>query len=489
MRTADGYRATKDAKGVLTVHDVPIFPTHYRSQKGKLGMDGKPVKFSGHYTRDWLDRAVQWAREQQRGHYEPPLNIYHHSPIPEENARVQNVGRFAPKKVQVVTYKGKRLPCIIADLKVTRQQYQDAIIRGEYPYFSVEIFNVDKPPQINALSLLDHMEPFFQLPMLEVGEVRDEAEAPAPWSMSSADPDTALVACYSAGLRQASLFHRLTMAEEQNTEEFGAGVDAPAATAEVYEQGGDDAPSKEAPPQASGEGDGESETEGDASKADDFDIEPILEAIKAKTISVGAQEALIAELKASLAAAAGAEQPAQQPQQQQPAPATLPAGEAMSAEQTDSAAEQYAAEAAKNVALEARIAALEADSERDKAVTSAKERLEGRGIGGDLDEKLSEFYSQCGGNAETFGKFVEALETYAAPAIDDNVAPMTPVASDVSEVVVAYQEHGPEAIKHATFYSDAYQANAAAGMAGGMDEQTYVAINMDQHHGIKLATA
>lgn len=482
LATADGYRATRK-DGILTVHDVPIFLEHFRSQ------DGKDVTFDGHYSREWLNAAAAFARQQQRGRYDPPLNIRHHNfRDAEENSRVQNVGTFRIKEVRTITYKDKPKAALVADLTFKKEWAQAAAMRGEYPYLSVEIFNVDEKPQINALSLLDDMEPFFQLPNLEIGHVEDlggrvsDDTTPVGWSMQSAEVGGPMVACYSAGVSRALLFKReplMSKTKDKKPDDFGTGVTTPPIQfTATYEGSGDDEKDKDKDEKAEGDTDEKKEEKSEGG-GESFDLKGLLKAIKDGSISVSDRDAILQALDA----ASGAEAPPEQ----QPAPATLPGADSMSANPSPEQTGQYAALAAEHTVLKGKVEQMEAAGTRVTEVAAAFRLLEDRGLGGNLKKDLETYHAEHGSAA--FQSYVAAIEKHAAPIEHDNIPVMGGATNpSVSSAVMAYQELGPDAVKQAAIYADCYQSNAERGQVGKMTEADYIAINME-NHGVTLNTA
>jgi len=163
----------------------------------------------------------------------------------------------------------------------------------------------------------------------------------------------------------------------------------------------------------------------------------------------------------------------------------------MSAEETPETGENYAAIAAEATVLKSRIAALESKQKRDEDVDAAMAKLAPLNLGGNVRDDLEKYHTDHEGVG--FDDHVTHIEKYASSFQEDNVQPMSAVAPDVSESVVAYQEHGPDAIKHAQFYADSYQSNAQRNQlprigTETMSEADWIALNME-NHGITIKTA
>ena len=195
-----GYRSTRDDKGVLTVHDVPIFVECERNDVV--------------YDETWLTAAFAKAKQAEAEGYLPPLHVRHHEPATDAANAVRAAGFFRITGLQRITFKGAAKLAVIADLIVVDPQVQAEIESMRLPYRSVEIFNVEKPA-FDSLALLDHEAPFLELPMLMLAESGD---ASGPRSISRT-PGQPVLAAFRRGDRASILFSGAYMDPEKKGEE------------------------------------------------------------------------------------------------------------------------------------------------------------------------------------------------------------------------------------------------------------------------------
>ena len=424
------YRATKDASGVLTIHDVPIF---VECKRGEASFD-----------LDWIMSAVKKAKQSEAEGYFPPLHVRHHG-----DGDVRPAGFFRITTASQIVFKGTRKLAVFADLVVTDPLVGMEILEKRLPYRSVEIFNRDVP-SIDSLALLDHEAPYLELPMLMVSGV-DEAQSGArivasatianPWLARESQTDSPMVACFRRGQTAHILFQdddtmTTTTKTKKAEPEFGAGVQ--------FEADGD----KDTPPKDKKDGE---DMEGEPA----MDIKSIVKAIESGSISVADMDAILAAI-ASQRSEAGPEE------DDTPAPAAVPGGESMKAD--DDLMVKFAALSGENEALKARLDAKDAAEARAKAVSVAMRRLEGRPLGADLEARLVKFHADHG--AEAFKVHVDAMAQAAGvpPTKDDGVEGLFH-GGKVPDVVMKYQSQGVDAMDRAAQFAKEWERLQGTGFS------------------------
>lgn len=393
MLTRSGYTATRDDKGTMTVHRVPIF---VECERGEHSFDV-----------EWITAAVVKAKQAEAEGYLPPLHIRHHEADTAVNDSVRAAGFFRILGVEQITFKGSPRNAILADLIITDPATQADVLRMRYPYRSVEIFNVDKPA-IDSLALLDHEAPFLELPMLMVSEVGGKpASGVATATLQMSTVDT-VAACFRRGARAHLLFREDAMADE---------------------------PKK-------GDDDKDEKMEGESAAVD---VSAICKAIKDGSISVADMKEIVAAIDAQMSEGEGEAKP--EAGDDKPAPTSAPSGETM--KQDTEAATKFAAIAGENAGLKARIDNLESERKREKQVAEAMKRLEGRPLGADLEARLFKAHAEHGEKAFSF--YVAEMEKNVGPLTDDKApsAGFNGTNGKLPAVAMKYQEHGPSAVEQA----------------------------------------
>lgn len=430
-----GYRATRDAEGVLTIHRVPIFVECVR---GDFDADA-----------DWIKSAVSNARAAEAEGYLPPLHIRHH----ESDVEVRAAGFFRVVDVAPITFKGGTRLAVFADLIITDPTAQGEVLNKRLPYRSVEIFDVSKPA-INSLALLDHEAPYLELPMLMVRSVDDHGAVPTqalaytrvakPWRASTAQ--VADVACFRLGAHAHLLFQDAPM----NSEKKDDGVEP-----------------KKPDEEMSADSEGEETPEGEETTSE---VDAICDMIRSGAITVADLQAVIAAIEERKAASAG-----DVDESETPAPAHVP-GEAMKKEDSDSAL-KFAAVTGELEALKAHVKERDAAEARRNDVDEALQRLAGRPLGSDLKGKLTEFHQKHG--PEAFKAHVDAqvaaFASFGAIGSADGVGKK----ADVPDLALKFQAKGADAVDKASRFCAEYAELAKHG-AVRMTRDRYVEIQMSR---------
>ncbi len=416
-QTVAGYRATRTDKE-LVIYDVEIFCA---CERGDFTADERWVKAA-------FDDALASHRETG---YDPPLHIRHHERETAATDAVKSAGTFHVTGVRPITLGGKRRNAIVVDLHVTDEDVAEDILAGKLPYRSVEIFDVDAPPTIDGLALLNHEAPFLKLPMLMVSDLDDESTTKPD---GSGEKVWAHTVCKAFAFKAGRCINPLSIEENDmatklrtsKPETFGAGVADPKQTV-LFES--DDGPPKKKDDDDKGEN-----AEGD-DEGGGLDVGAVVKAIESGSISIADMDAILAAIQSQ----GTAEEP--EPEAEMPAPAAAPGAEAMKAKQGTHAM-QMAALQGKVDALEAKDVGRDAADQCKTDVAEALQRLSGRPMGADLEAKLTAFHTAHG--AEAFKAYVDSMaETFGAvPTADATGAAFAANAGKTPAVAMKYLEGG-----------------------------------------------
>ncbi len=451
---APGFKVTKTDDHTV-FHSVPIFA---ECERGDLCFDAK-----------WIAGAVAEAQQQERDGYLPPLHTRHHEPATDQTDAVKAVGVFRITDAGPVTFKGKRITAVFADLIVTDPGMADELGRMKYPYRSVEIFDPEGPPKINGLALLDHEAPYLELPMLFAGEVDDKRDQDA-LAHSRAEgmiPDTGVAGATSFSLnysrksgdpvlgsvqhgKRAVLLFKFPD-EDNMTDDNKQSTDNPANFADDSEDKDEDGENMEG-----GEGGG-------------LDVGSVVKAIESGDISVADMDAILAAIQAQ-----GGEPAPEEEGVDEPAPAPAPGAEIMKG--GTAAAKLFAHQQGKIDALEAKDRARDAADKRTTDVGVAMKRLDGKPLGSDLEQRLTKFHNTVGGNAEAFKEYVDTMARSVGELPSDNSGANFAGQPKMPKAAMAYQNHGGEAVDQAAHFSREYQSGIGRNMRAS--EEAYVRINM-----------
>lgn len=383
------YQSSRDEKGRLVVHDVPIF---VECERGKLEFD-----------KEWLTQAFSAAQVAEKENYHPPLHVRHHGG---DGDGVRAAGFFRITKVGPIKFKGESRQAIYADLVLTDERVAGEVLEDKLLYRSVEIADFDSPG-ITSLALLDHEAPFLELPLLTVN---------SPWNMESAVDLPEGLACFTTDNSTRILFSNEGF-EEKKSEKKSSDSD-------------------------SDSDDSDSGSEGDHSEPDGDDkmgmnVEMVCAAIQDGTISIGDFDAIMAAIAAKRDAG-----PQQTHSAQQPASAAVPGGMMKKDNET-------AALLGRIAGLEAKLTEQEALASANADVATALQTLNGKPLGADLEANLRAFRTAHG--AEAFKAYVEALDKAIGPADFNGMVRFTN--NENNPVVAKYAENGEAATGKAAQFS------------------------------------
>jgi len=436
---APGFRVTKTDDATV-FHHVPIFA---ECDRGDLV-----------FGADWIAAAVESAKQQERDGYLPPLHTRHHEPSTDQTDAVRAVGVFRITDAAPLTFKGKRITAIFADLIVTDEFMADELGKMKYPYRSVEIFDPEGPPKINGLALLDHEAPYLELPMLFAGEIEDKRDQSGRRDeiVASATNSTfSLNYSRNSGgpaLGSARRGERAVLLFKFPDEEI---MTKPANKPKPANFEGKDPEDKKDPENLEGE--------------TALDVGAVCEAIKSGEISVADMDAILEAIQSQSTKPAVDEE--------EPAPAPAPGAEIMKDASKESL--NFARLAGENEALKARLDARDATDQRNTDVRVAMKRLEGKPLGADLEQRLVSFHTKANGNAELFKEYVDTMARTAGDLPADNGGEHFAAQPKTPKSAMAFQALGGEAVDKAAQFSRQYQQ-----MKGRMraSEESYVTINM-----------
>lgn len=448
-----GFRATKTDTATI-FHRVPIFA---ECERGDFTADAK-----------WIQQAVKEAKLGERSGHLPPLHAQHHDPHgdPAVDAQVRSVGVFKILEAAPMTFKGRRVTAIYADLIVTDEYFADELARMRYPYRSVEIFNPDGPPKINGLALLDHEAPYLELPMLFANEVEDRTTGVASATIQlnyASDPTSLMLGSLRRGKREILLFRfdpdevdtMATKTKDEKTKTDDQVDEVTGKAGEGAENFGDDEKKGES-------GDGDDENMEDGPK----DVGSIVKMIESGEIPVKDLDAIIAAIQAQKGEA-DAEEP-----DETPAPAPAPGAEIMKDKNT---AKLMARQEARIVALQARLDDRD-NQDREKAdVDAAMARLSGRPLGANLRDRLVAFHKKAKGDSELFKVFVDELAKSNGVPPEDGGATDFENHPNTPKAAMKFSALGHEAVDHASRLSREYD-NIGRNMRAS--RESYIAINM-----------
>lgn len=431
MRTANGYTYRWDGHRLI-IQDVPIFAVCQRAPDGE-------TKFDGNFNEQWVIQAARNVMRRQNGdHYYPPLHLKHHAKsIAGDPA--QRAGHFEIKSTGRIQFEGRPRMAIFADLVVTDEAAQEAVLKSKFPYRSIEIIDIDGPPTIDSLALLDTEVPFLKLPNITPSSIEGvqgvssgvsgETFA-ADWSLNHYGSEEPVVASWRRDRHAALLFQEFPTMTTKHKDDFGAGI--------RFEDDKD----KEAP---KGDDTADEKMEGEGESPD---IAGLLSLVKSGKIAFKDMMALSDALNAAMSSVNGGTEE----KEPEPAPAANPGPgvEAMSAQKSsDPTVQHLLDEIARLGAAQVKMAAetqkVSFAATRDRAIHDAEARL-GQMVG-DVRTTLEEWYDRPYG-PQTFSAFVDQLATSNPPRreLDPSGAE---TAGSTSDLALSFADMGKEAVKFA----------------------------------------
>lgn len=401
------YRADQNPDGTWNVRDVPVFSAVDETAKG-------PARDEA-----WLRRAVEKHATLARGEYLAPLHVRHH-----ENGReTLPAGKLLPTAVRPFAFAGREpVATVFADLLSVPAAVFAQMEAGALPYVSVEIARL-RPDEFASAALLEDEAPFFQYPLITIGEKRAAALEPGAPGLKRPGTDGAmLVGSYSVADGDAYLFSLRFQAK-----------------------GGDDM-DEEKKDDKKGDEKFEGDLDGVRSKAE--------EALAGFVAFLDDLKAKIAEAASGLGIGEGAAPPAEEGN---PAMPGAPA-EAMSAAR-QAQARSAAATEAKVAALEKRLFGMEREAKGRAAVARAVRELQPYGVTeSDVEEQLAK-HGEAGVEAYVVAwkqAGVKDPSAFGTAGLD-----ALPPAADVPEVA-AYAKAGPDVLARARTLATSFKAAPAA---------------------------
>jgi hypothetical protein len=393
------YAATEAEDGTWTIHDVPVVVAHVPDERVRTATGIERVDGT------WLRKALVKMQARRGEGYEAPAHLRHFG----ETGRAK-IGYFVPTRIGPITYEGRTVEAMFADLAGLDRATFDAIDTGKFPYASVEIlFPQFKDPEVASVSITDEV-PRFRLPLITIGRKRKREQVPEAVAYEATDDRAEVAVCVFAA------------ASEDDS------MDEPAKKPE----------------------------EGGASSAVDALIGKI-ESAKFTLEDLGKLKACLEKCLEKLgggAAQAAGPSPVEMAQAAKPAPAVT--------------VERYAADLGERDAkiaalhttisgLQTKLQAQEAERARGTAIDAAVKRMKGYAVVGDPVKIATEWYDAYG--AKALDAHVGALVASAVREPDHAWA-----ASDAGEAdglpkdVAEYQAKGPGIVERALFFARQYDA-------------------------------
>jgi hypothetical protein len=211
-----------------------------------------------------------------------------------------------------------------------------------------------------------------------------------------------------------------------------------------------------------------------------LDVAALVKAIEDGSISVADMDAILAAIQKQRSAAMPEVEVEEAPTMAAPAAAPQ---EAMAKGAMDEAMARLRGELD---AQKARLNERDALDRRREDVSVALQRLAGRPLGSDLEQRLVAFHKDHG--AAAFKAYVDSMaSTFGAlaGADEETLAAFAGHASKAPEVAMSYQTAGTDAVEKAARFAREWQDLSSRG-AIRMSEARYVELNMERA-GVKLA--
>mgnify|MGYP006899563326 FL=1 len=445
MNFVHGFRVTK-TDGQTIFHHVPIFA---ECARGDLAFDG-----------EWVASAIESAKQQERDGYFPPLHIRHHEPDTAQTDAVRSAGVFRITDASPISFKGKRIIAVFADLIVTDEFIADELCRMKYPYRSVEIFDPEGPPKINSLALLDHEAPYLELPMLFAGEVEDKRSPSPDGSVACAnsfsinyasDSPNPMLGSARSGTRACLLFK---FSDEDVMETKTKKTPATKAKPKASANFADDSEKKDEEKMEGAEGGG-------------LDVAAVVAAIESGEISVADMDAILLAIQSQEAAV--------EEEDEEPAAAPAPGAEIMKKGGKESL--NFARLSGEVEVLKASIKARDVQDKRREDVAAAMKQLEGKPLGSDLEQRLVKFHKTAGGNAELFKEYVDTMERMAGDIPTDSSGAAFAAQPKTPKSAMAFQALGGEAVDKAAGFARQWHELKTKGNIKA-SEESYIRFNM-----------
>lgn len=159
------YDADQNPDGTWNVRDVPIVV----EAEVPVGTDGETEPID----KKWMQTALAASdRRLAQDSYLAPLHHNHHG----SGRDVSKAGSFKLTRIVLGTYEGEKRHKLLADLlHVDAETYAD-LRAGKLPYLSAEIHDITQP-EIDSVALMADTVPFFRLPNLTIGRESPASQA------------------------------------------------------------------------------------------------------------------------------------------------------------------------------------------------------------------------------------------------------------------------------------------------------------------------
>lgn len=160
------YRATRNSDGTFNIHDVEVF--------GELSANA-----CGNHPaidRAWLNGAIRTARRLEGEQFRYGCHV-----APSGSTGVGTpAGYIRLSSVRPITYRGKRMQALFADMVRIPADVFESILRSQLPYREASVLRLNGTPEINSLSLRATRPPMFQFPVLDASTIELDERALEP---------------------------------------------------------------------------------------------------------------------------------------------------------------------------------------------------------------------------------------------------------------------------------------------------------------------
>ena len=451
-----GYRATQNDDGTWTVHDVPIFADSV------FEIDGENFTLD----REWQEGAVRRAQERAAFGYFSPLHINHTS---DPRGKVA-AGLFLPKRVELYAFSDGVKWVTFADyLRVPDGVFQ-MMRRGELPYVSIEGKDVRKR-EISACALMPDTVPHHKFPLFTIAEAVPSGTQ-ARFSVAASDAGSAR-AFASAGAEFAAL-SRFHMARKLIRKDYDL---SKREFVFAFDDGSNERSKNGGAFEFEDAGGEDKSKSKDGEKSGGMGVKELAAALKGMTLTlaeIGELRAVIDAAAKALEGAGGSAADAGDGEKKPEKPGNNPP-EAQMGEAAKAAIEaaQRSAMEAKAAAAEAqsKVAAMEAEQAKGKALADAGAALKGRLIQpGELEAIFAE------GGAKGLGIYVAARKKHERVAPVSG-APVTPEAIEFAELPKDFEFSADPALREKQIKASRAYDGASAQTKSRMSRQRFIECN------------
>ena len=173
-KVGGGYLAVDNGDGTFDLKDVDVFAELPKGAK----RNKKPIGIP------WMEAAISRNQAREKEGYLPPVHVFHSDEVA---VKPTYAGKLRLKDVREITYEGKPIAAVSADIIEIPAHVFSLIEKGQLPYRSVEVHDWNNA-EIDSLALMPSDVPFFRLANLTVGRIVKLAadafkeKSPAIWT-------------------------------------------------------------------------------------------------------------------------------------------------------------------------------------------------------------------------------------------------------------------------------------------------------------------